>query len=80
METSEDFAEELQDGNIFRSNPTSIGGSPVLETRPNPLHLLEPSDQNREDRNQFFTGILVMLPMALLLWGIILLCCKNFFF
>ena len=77
---TKEFAQELQDGSIFLSNSASIGEGPVFETRPKPLPALEPSDRNREGRNHFFTGILVMLPMAVILWGIILWCCKNLLF
>ena len=80
VETSKELAQDLQEGSIFLSNPTSTGGGQVFETRPKPLPVLQPSEQNREDRNQFFTGILVMLPIAVLLWGIIFWCCKNLLF
>jgi len=80
MDTSKEFAQELQEGGIFLTNPAATEGRRVFDTPPKPLVVSEPRGKKQEGRNEFFIGIMVMLPISFLLWAAIVWFCKSFLF
>jgi len=74
------FTPDIQDGFFFARNSSSKERKLISEEDALPLNTVETFKRIHERRNNFFTAILIVLPISALLWGIMLWAGKRILF
>jgi hypothetical protein len=70
----------MQDGFFFSRNSSSLERKSTTEEDAPPLNSVETFNRIHEGRNNFFTAILIVLPISALLWGMMFWVGKRILF